>query len=43
MAKADAEKRMDAGEELTSILSDYPEYRDELELDMRGKYDGMDY
>ena len=43
MAKADAEKRMDAGEELASILSDYPEYRDELELDMRGKYDGMDY
>jgi len=43
MAQADAEKRLDAGEELDSILSDYPEYRDELELDMRGKYDGMDY
>ena len=43
MAKADAEKRMDTGEELDSILSDYPEYRDELELDMMGKYDGMDY
>jgi hypothetical protein len=43
MAKDDAEKRMDAGEELDSILSDYPEYRDTLELDMMGKYDGMDY
>ena len=42
-AKDDAESRYDAGEELDSILSDYPKYRETLERDILGKFDGMDY
>ena len=42
-AKEDAEGRYDAGEELDSILSDYPKHRDMLERDILGKFDGMDY
>ncbi len=42
-AKDDAESRYDAGEELESILSDYPKYRETLERDILGKFDGMDY
>ena len=42
-AKDDAEGRYEAGEELDSILSDYPKYRETLERDILGKFDGMDY
>lgn len=42
-AKEDAEGRYDAGEELDSILSDYPKHRETLERDILGKFDGMDY
>jgi hypothetical protein len=42
-AKKDAEDRYDAGEELDSILSDYPKFRETLERDILGKFDGMDY
>ena len=42
-AKEDAEGRYDAGEELDSILADYPKHRDMLERDILGKFDGMDY
>ena len=43
VAKEDAEARYDAGEELDSILSDYPKHRNTLERDILGKFDGMDY
>ena len=42
-AKEDAEGRYEAGEELDSILSDYPKFRETLERDILGKFDGMDY
>jgi len=42
-AKEDAELRYEAGEELNSILSDYPKHRNTLERDILGKFDGMDY
>ena len=42
-AKEDAEGRYEAGEELDSILADYPKFRETLERDILGKFDGMDY
>ena len=43
VAKEEAENRYESGEDLESILTDYPEHRKTLELDILGKFDGMDY
>ena len=43
VAKEEAENRYESGEDLESILMDYPEHRKTLELDILGKFDGMDY
>jgi hypothetical protein len=46
-AKADAEQRYDEGEEIDSIMSNYPNLSDDdqerLYQDLEGKMDGMDY
>ena len=46
-AKADAEQRYDEGEEIDSIISNYPNLslddQERLRQDLEGKMDGMDY
>jgi len=42
-AKEDAEERYDTGEDIESILADYPEFKDMLEKDIIGKFEGSDY
>lgn len=41
--KEDAEERYDTGEDIESILADYPEFKDMLEKDIIGKFEGSDY
>ena len=43
VAKEEAENRYESGEDLESILMDYPKHRETLEIDILGKFDGMDY
>ena len=42
-AKQDAQDRYEAGEDIESILNDYPECADKLEQDIVGGNEGMDY
>ena len=42
-AREEAIARYDAGEELDSILLDYPKHRNTLERDILGQNDGMDF
>ena len=42
-AKQDAQNRYEEGEDIESILNDYPEFADMLEQDIIGGNEGMDY
>ena len=42
-AKSDAEERYNSGEDIESIVSDYPQFKDELYQDIIGGFEGMDY
>ena len=42
-AKQDAEDRYNEGEDLDSILADYPQFDDMLRADIQGGFEGMDY
>ena len=41
--KEAAEERVDAGEDIESVLIDFPEFKDLLYQDLKGKFDGQDY
>ena len=42
-AKQDAEDRYNEGEDIDSILTDYPQFKRELYNDIIGGFEGMDY
>lgn len=42
-AKEEAESRYEEGEEIESIIKDYPEFKEMLFHDLKGKFEGSDY
>ena len=42
-AKANAEERYNGGEDIESIIADYPQFKNELYQDIIGGFEGMDY
>ena len=42
-AKDAAEDRIDAGEDIESVVGDFPKFKDLLYQDLKGKFDGQDY
>ena len=43
VAKEEAEERVNNGEEITTVIKDYPEFKDMLFQDLKGKFEGSDY
>ncbi len=42
-AKQDAESRYNDGEDIETIIADYPQFKRELYNDVIGGFEGMDY